>query len=318
MTPAGGRALLLICCGVVLPSTGFAGGKGETMNDFVFTYRATGGPEIADGLAERESLLRVDGRRTVATYEQHRSVSERNGEPIGRFEVTVDPAVLLQLRAVLDTGILDQLSPTSGGSFSSALLTYGFEARGKRVEKVVSSGDHDQISRLGPLSGALNPIRVALFQHPRAALRLDLRHIAGADGERFELVLVNIGTEPIEVANPRRLTGRPGSAAFAEVAVVPPEEPGVTPLPPDWTTKLHLERAPAGAKEPPRIRLAPGAASAFRTEPWHHGPNPGMEYLIQAMFESYAATPANPGGASAYLVRGAARSSVLVLPATPR
>jgi hypothetical protein len=320
MTRAGGlRALLVCCCALLLPPSLGSAGKRGSMNDFVFTCRSRGGPEIADGLAERESILRVEGRRGIATYEQHRSESDSNGEPIGRFEAPLDPTAFGRLRSVLDTGILDQLGPTSGGSFSSSLITYGFEAGGKHVQKVLSSGDHDQLTRLGPLEDVLNGILPVLFQHPRAALRVDVRRIAETGGERFELVLVDIGTEAIEVANPRTLTDHPGSRAFVEIAAAPPEKPGVTPPPLRWATTLRLEPVSAGTQEPRRLRLAPGAAQAYRTETWHHTVTPGADYLVRAVFESYGDTPAaEPAAVSAYLVRGAVRSEVLELLASDR
>lgn len=308
-------AALALAAATCLPAVDAreAGAKGRAMqtsdkaSPFVFTLTSRGGPEKPGGLRERDSLLRVDFTAGVATYEQHRSAADMAGEPIGTFRMPLPTERRRGLLAAVDSDAFRGLGPTSGGSFSSSTLSYAFERGGKKTVKELSSGDLAQIQRIEALEDQLNALVAELFQHPLAAVRAEIRHVAQGGDELFQISVANIGTAPVVVANPRRL----GAAGGVRVAVAEPEVPGVTPPEPAWTT-LPLEPLAAGKVEPPDVKLAPGERAFARSVAWRRAGPKGAAYYAQSFLESYAGPPEVSG---VYRARGAIVSEVIEIAA---
>lgn len=293
-----------------------AGAKESSMQDagqaapFVFTRTSRGGKPMPGGLRQRQSALRVDFAAGVVTYEQHRSDADTGGEPIGTFRVPLSPECRRGLLAALESDALQGLGPTSGGELGSSLLTYTFERGGTTIVKTLSTGDRAQLQRVAALENELQGLWAEVFRRPVAAVRAEIRHEMEGTVERFELVVANVGTAPVVVPNPRRLAAAGGTGGV-RVAIAEAEVPGLTPLPPEWTT-LPLEPLPAGKDEPADLTLAPGERVAARTVPWRRAGPKGAEYYAMAFLESYAGPPEVSG---VYRARGAIVSEPLDLAA---
>ncbi len=283
-------------------------GNGMQTSDggFVLTYASRSGPTQPGGQQERESVLRVDARAGTVTLRLNRSSSDGPGEAIGTFRMPLPPDRRERLARALASEAFTGMAP-SGHSISAGLLALELERGGATEKRSISSGDITAIQRARPVLGELEQLLGLAQQHPLAALRVGARSQRTGEEERFEVVLTNVGREPLVVANLRRIAADADGTAGVRVAVNAPESPGVTPPLPEWSV-LPLERTASAAPEPPDLTLAAGASVAVRTVAWKRAGPEGSAYLAQAFFESYGGA----GEASGHhRVRGAAFSEGL-------
>lgn len=266
---------------------------------FTLTVHSFAGPELGSGVNERDSQLTVDGATGIARYEQHRSEASTPGEPIGVFSRSLKPEELEALSSAAKLPGFQNLGPGKGGDITATRVVLTAAWGEQTVKKQVSAQDPDSLSQLEPLLSRIGKLEGELLRHPLAAVRLSVR----ARESRFELVVENLGTQPVRLRDPRFLEGTPNDGAWVRVAAAPPNTTfGML----EWT-QLTLVR-PADAKGG-ELHLEPGGSFVAPTEPWHPA-KAGVATVAQAMLSSYRGL--TPG--DLYPVRGAAFSKVLKLP----
>lgn len=318
----GGRQWLAGCCSLLLAALAACAtstsarpaGKSTVMEqptelgpqDYIFRYTAQAGPELGPGLRERDRQLVVQSREQLARLEQHRAAADKAGVAIGRFSLPLDAQALSRIESFLKSDAFQTLPAGNQADISATFFTLTYETAKASLQKRLSSRDIPQIQQLQPLLGEVNRIQSELRKRPEAALALRIRHLTQGGKDLFQLAFANVGRQMIAIGDPRWLDRQPDNWAGVRIATYPPEVPGVTALPPEWSP-LHLAR-PAGPRPatPSDLVIPAGREVLAVTEAWQPEKR-GVRYLVQGVLVNYR----GPAEGDPYRVRGAVFSEGL-------
>ena len=276
---------------------------------FVLRYRSRGGPQLGEGLQERQFELVVDGQNMTATLDYHRSSMDQAGEPIGRFRRPLEPALLERIEAAVRQVQLPALGPSVRGDMGASILDFEVQAGEDTVTKQLTSFDFELLKKLEPLMFELTKLLSELLrQHPVAALLASVKHERQRGEEHFILTLQNVGKQPVRLNDPRTLGRTNDRWAGIRFARRPKEEPGYTSLPPAWR-RLLLAKPPKGEPSPGELTLGAGESISLRTEPWKPKAQEAT-YLVQGVWVDYQALPERKGP---YQIRGAVFSEAITV-----
>jgi hypothetical protein len=271
-------------------------------------YSSVGGRELGLSLHEYETSLRIDLQGNVAFLEDHQPTSDKGGEPLGTSRAVVPLPLANQLRDVLAASDLASVprSPRSGPGRSSIRIRH--TTGSASVEAVFSNRDLDVLRNLAPLLQTLDDISAFVAETPFQAIRLSLESTPDAAALTFSVGVTNVGSEAVYLPDlaelARNSAGQPDRWFGVRVAEYPEPTPGFTPPPFDW---VRVELAgPWPASSPPHL-LEPARKLAFRTVPVKRLA-PGVRYLVQAVFSSYAGEAVLDGRV---IIRGRALSTAL-------
>jgi len=237
-------------------------------NDFIFSYFSRGGAYAAKDMQMWAAGLTVDGRSGLATLEVNRDHGDDAGQAIGRFEMPVDSVTLGRLRTQLESSNFAELKSEGTYEISTeSLLTFTYKTSKTTVVKIVGSGERRSLTLLEPLLGEIHKLQFTLRSHPKAALKLEVRHVAKNGNEYFELVFVNDGREPVYLLNPQ---ARDNESEWmgVKVALYKEEQQGSISGPASWE-KIPLMRGRTTSADIGYIRIAPGKKHVVISHPWH-------------------------------------------------
>lgn len=269
-------------------------------------YEWKGGASLGADLQERQRKLVVDEQSNTVTYEQHRSESDTPGETIGIYKMPLPPTLTGEIMAIVNALKPEALRPTTEGGPGVSLMTLRVYNKSNRFEKNVTSRDFELLSRFEPLIDKFQATQLQILQHPVSVLKASVEMIAESAHVVFELRLENMGTAPLVLANPLRIThGTPDRQAIVQVAYFPEEQPGFTAPPLEWKT-LHLV-TPKGEATAADIVLHAKQVWSARTEHWIPA-HRNARHLAQGVFSSY---DGNAYEKDIYRIRGAVFSDAL-------
>lgn len=273
--------------------------------DSLLVFRSFGGPEVAPGVHEREICLTLNGRRLLSTLDKHRSESDAENEPIGRFEMALGAADMDRIWRLVDSVGLHNLSKSGGGQLGSTLFEIAVRKGETSYTRRIVSSDIITVNKTGPLLDELYRLAGETQKKPVSAVRLSVA--TEGDGERFRVEVVNIGTNSVYITDPRSLGHSEDDDNWAGVRIahLPVEVPGQTSPPLEWS-RLFLDMPPDKAA-PGLIRLDAGKQISWPTHKWEPDVK-RVQYLVQGVFSSYASSDT----ATAYtLMRGAIFSAAI-------
>jgi hypothetical protein len=251
-------------------------------------YLTQGGRELAPGLHQVETSLRVDLATGEAVAARHQPSSDEGGQALGTSRATLAPAALVRLREALGRVDLGKKPPPGSGGIGASLLTIRHRVGGQVREVALWSRNPTAMAPFDPLLEALAGAMREVEGHPWQAVRLAVRHRPGPGRGAFEVVVKNVGNETVALPDLQALgRGAPAPERWlgVRVAFYPPEEEGVTQGPLEWE-ELGLA---GGAGDGRPVVLEPGAEIAKVTAPWK--PAKAGRHLVQAVFASYGAAP---------------------------
>jgi hypothetical protein len=262
-------------------------------DDFIFVYSSRSGANVAKDMQMWETSLTVDSRSGLATLEMNRDYGDDAGQAIGRFEMSVGRDALERLRAQLESGSFTGLEVEGKHEMlNESLLTMTYKTAKRTIVKTVGSGERRWQSKLEPLMEEIHKLQSGLRSHPKAALRLKVRHIVRDKKEYFELDFVNEGRESVYLMNPQA-RGNEGEWTGVKVAVYHEEERGVIPAPPSWERipVLHEQGTDVGNAS---VRIDPGKKYVMRSRLWHPE-HCGVTYGAQGVMINYQGAGAGDG-----------------------
>jgi hypothetical protein len=259
-------------------------------------YAIEGGVEMAPGIHEIETSLRIRLDSGDAFLEQHQPSSEEGGEPLGTFKALLPAELLSRLRSALTDATLWSLPRSTAGGPGSSLIRIRMASDGVARELQVPSRDIDTLGKIDPLLAILNDAVTETMAHPFQAVRFSVRFQSpiGAHSPAFAISVTNVGTETIAVPDVKLFGGDAEEHSEGDltlrVAAYPEERPGYTAPPLVWE---RVAFATPGAA-PVLSLLAPGQEATREPIVWKPS-HPGERHLAQAGFAFYGGPPAVEG-----------------------
>jgi hypothetical protein len=266
---------------------------------FIVRWSVDLGPELGPEMDTVRYRLELRADEGVLQMEQNRSQSDGEGEPIGRFSMPADGEIVGRVRAALAAVSFSAMPPSGLGGPGASAFTIEVEDGEAKRSAGFSSRDIPILEHFEVLLNELSELSIDLEERATAAIVASLRE-PDPQG-RFALVLSNVGTEPLYVADPRLLATFPDEWAGIRIAELPEEEEGYTADPLEWGT-LGLAPPPAPLTDRD-VLLGPGESIELPTLPWLRPSS--ARYLAQGVFSSYAGASARD---DVFRVRGAAFS----------
>jgi hypothetical protein len=270
---------------------------------FLFEYSSIGGPELGSGVHERESHLRLNSADHLALLEKHRSDSDAPGEAIGLFRAELPADTFLRIRDLVSKTRLAQLGPPARGGPGTSVITLKYKEGNNEIQKQFTSLDTGLIQQVEDLIFEVVQILVVLNRSPEQAVQVSVSRDPASPS--FSLKITNLGTKEVCFADPRYLpSGNQDRYAGVRWAEYPPEQPGMTAPPLQWSfvsLAPPLKEASSGTRE---IILGPGKSFEASTGLWKPTQQ-GKRYLVQGVLSDYVG-PRDVDGC--YRIRGAAFS----------
>lgn len=210
-----------------------------------------------------QDRLSLEGTGRCALHSL-RSFGEASGEEIGRWEATLStdrlPRLLRAIETCLPEGAPLHLEP------SDLRILIRVVADGASFERV-AGGPPPRMEPYLDLMSLLDQCAREVREHPRATLATTFRLLAppraGTQEARLEVSFRNRGSDGYWVRNPLAEFGDADEDAEhlrLWVARLEPDEPGVTPLPPESTGATLY---PAEESDRPLLWIAPGETQAL-------------------------------------------------------
>jgi hypothetical protein len=263
--------------------------KASNHVDFLLKFRSWGGPDLCDGIHERETELVLNGAQLLASMEKHRSESDAEGEAIGWFQMNLDAAAIKKVRGFLDTVRLYDLVVMPSGSLGSSILEIEIQDAARKYTCSISSNDIMSIQKINPLLNELFSIQDALNLNPIAAITVSVKRQEFEGRLHFALIVKNIGTREASFLDPRFLDYTEETWAGVRLAYFPKETEGVTSPPLEWSRLRVSRHLPANTPIKKVITLHALEEVTFLTDLWDSTIYPGgMRYLVQGVYCDYS------------------------------
>ncbi len=282
-------------------------------SDFTLTFHSQM-DQIGPGMYTYMTVTRVDGASSRALMFLNRHGGDLINRPVGLFATSLSRSDRAALSSSIDGIDWNALPEPTKGDISAASLQLDYSRGSHSVQKAFSASNLELLHALAPVMDQLDRLGGTLLTHPARAISVNVART----NQGFKLILKNVGTGPVLVADPRLPTG-PGAPSRGSVGVARENDAasGFRPLP--TITPISLQ-PPSG---PPSILLAPGQSVEVETVPWSP-PAPG-KYMAKATWMDYTGPDANPksvmpmipdpsaepGDSRPYIVRGAAFSGYI-------
>lgn len=296
-------------------------GAESALPEFRLQFTSAGGEHHPGGLYEWMSVLNVRGGMPPwASMMVTRHNGDLIGRPVGLFSGPLPSARVRRLVELLDAVDPGSLPKPTAGDVNANNLQLSYR-RGKR-ELACACNVRDQayLAVIGPVVAELAPMMSELLVKPERAITVSVEKSEdGGPGTRLRMLLTNVGTGDVLVADPRLVSpGSPEPRAFMQVAPRPARVPGEMVIPPRWQ-RVGLEPAPPEVADEGRTIRSKDSLTILSAT-WN-APAPG-DYVAQAVWQDYvgptkldltkvqAAVPKDAEGSDkVFVVRGAAFSS---------
>ena len=291
----------------------------DPAREFNFTYKAMDGGEVASGVYAGMTVIAFDGTTGQALMFLNRHNGDLLGKPVGLFAHTFNADRAAQIVAAVEGTKWADLPQPTKGDVNAAMLAIKYGRGTMIVQRSFNARNLEFIRSIPAVMQQVDDLGTALVTKPIRAVTCDVERTA--DG--LALVLTNVGTGPVVIADPRPadVNDLDAKSSF-KVCIEVPEVPGSFASPPIWQT---IALAPRG-DAPASITLAPGQSHKVASVPWHPSASEGT-YVAQARWQDYAGPafdqakhlPLIPEvtkmDAKPYVVRGAAFSTYTKFPA---
>jgi hypothetical protein len=247
------------------------GAKDHRLN-FSLTFRSAMDSDV--------EIARIHGPSNQAMLVTTRRGDDTPG-PIGLFSTTLTREQTLALAAAVDGIKWNGLPDPAGGDISSAALSIDFSRGKKVIQRSFNSRNSDILDAIAPFMRKMAEIETGLLTKPRRAVDIDvLRTVHG-----FKLVIRNVGSGPVILADPRTKVGSTGltrgTVSVAKREKDPNQFPTFNPVP---IQPLDAPPAP--------IVLAAGQAHEIETVAWT--PSGPGNYFAMAKWEDYTGPAVDP------------------------
>jgi hypothetical protein len=252
--------------------------------DYTLEFAVNGGDELAPGVHQYVTHLKIDGASRRAAMVLNRNNGDLIGRPIGLFTQTLAPEVANDLAAAVESLRWADLPQPTKGDITAPQLSLRYQHGSLLIQRGFNARNLEFLRAIEPLMDRLRACTAGLLQHPDRVLEIEVSAKSDHGVLQPGLVLRNKGHGPLMLADPREVgAGGTLTRAYLRVAEDPVAVPGQMEIPPIWTS---LPLAPLSGTAAP-ILLAAGASRSFDGLPWKPADGSGGRFLVQAIFEDY-------------------------------
>ncbi len=264
------------------------------------------------------NVLRVDGATGKAMMVLNRQGGDLLAAPVGLFATTLTKDQVQALGTAIERVKWNETGGMKDGDINAAALSLDY-ARGTRIiQRDFNAMNGQLLNAIRAVMDQITDLMRKLEDHPARAI--DVAVVREPSG--FKLVIRNIGTGPVAIADPRHPGRHNGSTCgWVGAAQDIPAVPGSGPIP------LHPVAFPPLGAAPPLVTIPAGKSIEVDTVAWV--PSKPGKYFARGNWESYspvggeakAFLPLVPDpveidrDARPYRIRGAVFSDVLLFTA---
>jgi len=227
-----------------------------------------GGRVVGPGPREIDERVTIDVLKRRIEAERHQQPSDEGGESIGTFEAPLPPGLDEKLRKVLKRVNLQAVGASHEGGPGASTISIKVHGEGD-AQVSVSSRDITLLEKLDPHSVVLDDAMMEASHHPVQALRLEVEAHRHGDEIRASLILRNVGSKPVAIADPRGLQplngNRSQEGAGVAMAEYPETPPGYTEPPLNWRYFPLVSHSSSSAT--PVLVLTPNEVRQFDLAP---------------------------------------------------
>ena len=153
-------------------------------------------------------MLRVDGASGRVVMLLNRNGADHPGLPAGLFATTLSKEQATALREAVEGIKWNELPELRGGDVSAAALSLDYSRGSRIIQRSFNAYNGEFLNAISTVMSQVTDLGIMLTAHPMRAIRVEL--VGSASG--FRLILRNVGSGPVVIADPRqpdRVQGRP-------------------------------------------------------------------------------------------------------------
>ena len=221
-------------------------GAESAVPEFRLQFTSAGGESYPGGLYQWMSVLNVRGGMPPwASMMVTRHNGDLIGRPVGLFSGPLPSARVRRLVELLDAVDPAGLPKPSAGDVNANNLRLSYRRGTRELACACNVRDQAYLAVVGPVVAELAPLMSDLLLRPERAVTVSVeKSEGGGPGTRLRLLLTNVGTGDVLVADPRAVSpGSPEPRGYVQVAPRPARVPGEMVIPPRWQ-RVGLEPAP--------------------------------------------------------------------------
>lgn len=223
------------------------------------------------------NVLRIDGATGRAIMVLNREGGDLPGRPVGLFAATLKKEQILALGTAIEGVKWNETGGMKGGDITAATLSLDY-ARGTRiVQRDFNAMNGQALNAISAVMNEITNLMRMVGSHPARAI--DVAVVRGPSG--FKLVIRNVGTGAVAIADPRHPGRHDGSSCgWVGAAQDIPPVPGSGPIP------LHPAGFPPLGAAPPLVTIPAGKSIEVDTVAW--APSKSGKYFARGNWENYS------------------------------
>lgn len=251
---------------------------------YKLTFRSTmdrigGDPELFAYL----NVLRVDGATGRAIMVLNREGGDLPGKPVGLFAATLKKEQILALGAAVEGVKWSETGSLKGGDITAATLSLDYARGGRIIQRDVNAMNGPFLNAIRAVMDQITDLMTMLEDHPARAIDVSVVQ----DPSGFKLVIRNVGTGPVAIADPRH-PSKDGASTCGWVGAARdiPQPPGSGPIP------LQPVAFPPLGAAPPLVTIPAGKSIEVDTVAWK--PSAAGKFFARGNWKDYGPVTGDP------------------------
>lgn len=229
------------------------------------------------------NVLRVDGASGRAIMVLNRENGDLPGRPVGVFATTLKKDQIRALGAAIEGVKWNETGSLKGGDITAATMSLDYSRGAKIIQREFNAMNGQFLDAIRPAMDQITDLMLKVEENPARAIAVAV--VQSPSG--FKLVVRNVGTGPVVIADPRH-PGQDGASTCGWVGAARdvPQPPGTGPIP------LQPVGFPALGAAPPFVTIPAGKAIEVDTSAWR--PSGAGKYFARGNWKDYGPVSGDP------------------------
>jgi hypothetical protein len=255
-------------------------GSADDARNYTLTFRSEM-DRVAPGVFAYMTVIRVDGMSGRAAM----MVNRHNGNlvhPVGLFGTKLAQMQVEGLAAAIDSIKWGTLPQPTGGDINAATLSIDYAHGSRIIQRTFNARNAEFVRALSPVMSKVDELGSMLIAHPQRAVEVAVVQTASG----FRLILRNVGTGPVMIADPRQPGPTPGTTRGAVKVAEWPEQA-------DFAMAIWKSVALQSAgNAPDQVTISPGKTFEVDTVAWT--PATSGRYVAEGSWKDYVGPAVDP------------------------